>query len=219
MSDPDEADSEERKARAFLQDAYSLETEADTLAFYDRWADEYDAQLERGLHYVAPRALAEALARYHTVNDEPILDVGCGTGLTCCCLRELGFPIVDGIDFSRAMLRKAGEKTVYRKLMEADLNVALPFDDGIYAAAISTGTFTLGHVGPEPIDEVLRVLKPGAFFACTVHQAIWDSRGFAAKFAALETSGVIRMVELETGCFFEGSEPAARYCVIQCNRS
>jgi hypothetical protein len=51
------SDSDERKARAFLQDAYSLETESDTLAFYDRWAAEYDAQLERGLRYIAPGLL------------------------------------------------------------------------------------------------------------------------------------------------------------------
>ena len=163
MSDDDKPGAEERKAKAFLQDAYALETEANTLAFYDRWADEYDAQLERGLHYIAPRRLAEALARYQAVGDDPIL----------------------------------------------------PFDDAAYAAAISTGTFTLGHVGPEPIDEVLRVLMPGAYFACTVHQAIWDSQGFSRKFADLEKRGAIRVVEQVTGSFFEGGEPAARYCVFQ----
>jgi hypothetical protein len=43
------SDAEERKSKAFLKDAYSLESAADTLAFYDRWAEEYDVQLERGL--------------------------------------------------------------------------------------------------------------------------------------------------------------------------
>ena len=215
MSDIDNGDAADRKAKAFLQDAYSLESEADTLTFYDRWAEEYDAQLERGLHYLAPRLLAEALARHQNVGDAPLLDVGCGTGLTCTCLRELGFTTIDGIDFSKAMLTKAEEKGVYRKLIEADLNTRLPFDDATYAAAISTGTFTLGHVGPEPIDELLRVLFPGAYFACTVHDAIWESRGFARKFADLENLGAIRVVEQTAGRFFEGSEASARYCVIQ----
>ena len=215
MSDDDRQDAGERKAKAFLQDAYSLETQAETLAFYDRWADEYDAQLERGLHYIAPRELAEALARHQPIGDDPILDVGCGTGLTCCCLKDIGFSTIDGLDFSRAMLTKAEEKGVYRKLIEADLNSALPFDDAAYAAAISSGTFTLGHVGPEPIDEVLRVLEPGAFFACTVHGKIWDSKGFSSKFDTLQNAGIIRAVEQRTGCFFAGGDRTARYCVFQ----
>lgn len=208
-------DAEERKAKAFLQDAYRLESEANTLAFYDRWAGEYDAQMERGLHYIAPRRLAEALARHQAVGDDPILDIGCGTGLTCCCLKEIGFSTIDGLDFSTAMLTKAEEKDVYRALIEADLNAALPFDDAAYAAAISTGTFTLGHVGPEPIDEVLRVLMTGAYFVCTVHEAIWDGKGFSRKFADLEKRGAIRVVEENSGSFFEGGEPVARYCVFQ----
>jgi len=121
MSDSDDPDAEERRARAFLRDAYALETEADTRDFYARWADEYDAQLERGLRYIAPQTLVEMLARHLAAGDAPILDVGCGTGLTPGCLRALGFSAVDRVDFSRAMLEKAAEKGVYRKLIEADL--------------------------------------------------------------------------------------------------
>jgi predicted TPR repeat methyltransferase len=160
-----------------------------------------------------------SMPKHHPAGDALVLVVGCGTGLTCSCLRELGFPVIDGIDISRAMLDKAADKGVYRKLIEADLNAALPFDDGAYAAAISTGTFTLGHVGPEPIDELLRVLEPGAILACTVHTAIWDSKGFSSKLDELERCGAIRFVEQETGCFFEGSEPTARYCVFQITRT
>lgn len=216
--DPDagRADEEaERKAQAFLEDAYALGGDDDTRAFYERWAEEYDAQLEAGLHYVAPRALVAALARHLPRGSGPILDVGCGTGMTCVHLRRSGFPQVDGIDFSPAMLVKAEEKGIYRALFEADLNDPLPFADGSYAAAISTGTFTLGHVGPEPIDELLRVLRPEALLACTVHAQVWDARGFAAKFAALEQAGRVHVIERNMGVFFEGGELEARYCVFR----
>jgi len=209
------SDSDERKAKAFLRDAYALVTESDTLTFYDRWAEEYDAQLQRGLHYVAPSALSRALARHCAADGAAVLDVGCGTGLTGCCLRGIGFSTIDGLDFSAAMLDQARRKGVYRHLIEADLNGILPFDDGAYGAAISTGTFTLGHVGPEPMDELLRALAPGAVFACSVHAKIWDCKGFAAKFGALQSSGTIRALEQRTGCFFEGGEPVAIYCVFQ----
>ncbi len=209
------SDSDEGKAKAFLQEAYALVTESDTLDFYDRWADDYDAQLERGLDYIAPSELARTLAKHQASGDVPILDVGCGTGLTGCCLKEIGFSTIDGLDFSTAMLGKAREKGVYRKLIEADLNSPLAFGDGAYGAVISSGTFTLGHVGPEPIDELLRVLAPGAFFACTVHTKIWDSIGFSSKFDALRSAGIIRRVEQHTGRFFEGGDLVAIYGVFQ----
>lgn len=215
MSVDNEKDAEERRAELFLRDAYALQTQADTLVFYDRWANEYDAQLERGLHYVAPRAIAETLARYLSVTEAPVLDVGCGTGLTGSCLRELGFTTIDGLDFSRPMLARAEEKSIYRRLVEADLNTALPIDDAAYAALLSSGTFTLGHVGPEPLDELLRVLEPGGFLACTVHEKVWKSLGFAAKFGALESAGKIRSIEQRTGCFFAGGEQDARYCMFE----
>jgi SAM-dependent methyltransferase len=143
------------RAKAFLDEAYALESEAEAIAFYDRWAEEYDAQVERGLRYVAPRELAETLSRYHAPCDVPVLDVGCGTGLTGSCLRELGFSTIDGLDLSTAMLEKAREKGVYRSLMAADLNAPLALDDGAYGAVVCSGTFTQGHVGPGPIDEPL----------------------------------------------------------------
>lgn len=206
---------EEARAKAFLDDAYALESEADAVAFYDRWADEYDAQVEQGLRYIAPGLLSDALARHQGALDEAVLDVGCGTGLAGACLADRGFSLVDGIDLSAAMLAKAGEKGVYRKLIEADLNAPLPFEDGAYAALVSTGTFTRGHVGPEPLDELMRIVKPGGVFACTVHGEVWESQGFSDKFAELEESGVLVAVEKTLGCYFEGKEPIAWYCVFR----
>jgi predicted TPR repeat methyltransferase len=98
-----ESDEGKAKAKAFLHEAYALVTESDTLAFYVRWADEYDAQLERGLRYIAPGELARSLAKHQGIGDAPILDVGCGTGLTGCCLKDIGFSTIDGLDFSAAM--------------------------------------------------------------------------------------------------------------------
>jgi predicted TPR repeat methyltransferase len=203
------------RAKAFLDEAYALESEAEAIAFYDRWAEEYDAQVERGLRYVAPRELAETLSRYHAPCDVPVLDVGCGTGLTGSCLRELGFSTIDGLDLSTAMLEKAREKGVYRSLMAADLNAPLALDDGAYGAVVCSGTFTQGHVGPGPIDELLRVLGPGGFFACTVHGKVWEAMGFAAKFSELLEGGTLRSLEQRLSEYFEGQEKIAWYCVFQ----
>ena len=206
---------EERRAAAFLEEAYALDSEANALAFYDRWAEEYDAQVENGLHYLAPRVLAEALVRHQVPGDGAVLDVGCGTGLTGRCLHALGFTTIDGLDLSAAMLEKAREKDVYRNLTQADLNAPLAIDDGVYATVVCSGTFTQGHVGPEPLDELFRVLVPGGFLACTVHGKVWESMGFDAKLAGLEETGVIRAAEQGLGEYFAGAEKIAWYCVFE----
>ena len=57
------------------------------------------------------------------------------------------------------MLREDKGKGVYRRRIEADLNVAFPFEDATYAAAVSTGKFTLGHMGPDPSIGVIGVVE------------------------------------------------------------
>ena len=104
---------------------------------------------------------------------------------------------------------------IYRALIKADLTQPLDLEDGVYDAAISSGTFTLGHVGSEPIAEIFRILRHGALFACTIHRDIWQPLGFEAKFMKLETDGAIETVEVEQGHFFTHLEPAARYCVFR----
>ncbi|MGI9414213.1 MAG: class I SAM-dependent DNA methyltransferase, partial [Hyphomicrobiales bacterium] len=173
----------------FLKQAYGLQDLEDAMAFYQRWADDYDQQMEGNLQYVAPRQTAEHLARFVDDRSVAVLDIGCGTGLTSHYLAEQGFETFDGLDFNEAMLERAGTRGIYRALIRADLTRPLEIDDESYGAAISSGTFTLGHVGPEPIPEIFRVLRSGAYFACTVHRDIWRAQGFEAAFAALETAG------------------------------
>ena len=41
--------------------------------------------------------------------------------------------------------------------------------------------FTHGHAGPEPFDEIIRILRPGGIFVCTVHKDIWELRGYVIE--------------------------------------
>ena len=200
---------------AFLRQAYELKDLEDAMAFYQHWADDYDRQMEGNLHYVAPRQTAEHLARFVEDRSVAVLDVGCGTGLTSHYLAEQGFETFDGIDLNDAMLERSRKRGIYRNLIKADLTLPLALGDESYGAAISSGTFTLGHVGPEPIPEIFRVLRPGAYFACTVHHDIWSPKGFEAAFADFEDAGKIRTVDMAQGHFFAHLEPTAKYCVFQ----
>jgi hypothetical protein len=43
-----------------------------------------------------------------------------------------------------------------------------------YGGAVSTGTFTIAHVGPEALDEVLRVVRPGGLVGISVNAQHWE---------------------------------------------
>ena len=204
-----------RKTEDFLERAYGLRSLEDAMAFYDEWAGDYDEEMEGRLNYVAPRQCAEHLGRYLHDKSTSVVDIGCGTGLTSHYLHRQGFTVLDGIDLADAMLERSRERGIYRTLTKADLTGPLEIPDGFYGAAISSGVFTLGHVGSEPIPEILRILAPGGVFACTIHRDIWQPLGFEDKLHRAEADGILERVDVESGHFFTHLEPVAMYCVFR----
>jgi len=198
-----------------LARAYALETPGESLALYKDWADTYDHHMEQGLQYRSPAAIAEIFAEYVTDKSAAILDVGCGTGLTGLAATSHGFKILDGIDISPEMLGEAGKKGVYRTLIQADLTGALEIASGTYDAAISSGTFTHAHVGAGAFDEIFRILKPGAIFACTINADVWVENGFDAQISTMTKGGVLEVREIRHGAYFEGAEENGRFAVFQ----
>ncbi|WP_413875056.1 class I SAM-dependent DNA methyltransferase [Albidovulum sp.] len=166
-----------------LDGAYSLRTPDDSVRHYRDWADRYDRDFAAGMDYRSPAAVAAAFAALG--GRGPVLDVGAGTGLVAEALAREGIGPVDGIDISAEMLAIAAAKGVYRRTILADLTRALPIENSVYSGLISAGTFTHGHVGPEAFEELLRIARPGAVFAVTVHAAVYDRDGFATAFARL----------------------------------
>lgn len=161
-----------------LTAAYALQTPDDNRALYARWARDYDTDFAAAEAYALPQATARAFVG--AGGQGPVLDVGAGTGLCGVALAEAGSGPVDGVDISAQMLEVARDKGVYRGLIEADLYAGVACDDGCYAGVVSSGTFTHGHVGPEVLDEVLRLAAPGAVLALAINAAHYEAHGFAA---------------------------------------
>ena len=166
-----------------LDGAYALKTPEDSVQYYRDWASDYDRDFAGVMAYRSPAEVARVFAALGGTG--PVLDVGAGTGLVGQALAEAGIGPVDGLDISAEMLARAAEKQVYRSTITADLTQVLPLPDSAYSGCISAGTFTTGHVGPEAFGELLRVTRPGAVFAVTVHSAFYKAAGFAAYFATL----------------------------------
>ncbi len=167
-----------------LDSAYALETPDDSVRLYAAWADTYDGEFARNSDYI----LHEQVAR-HFANiggHGPVLDVGAGTGLCGVALRARGIEPVDGTDISPEMLAQAESKGAYRHLFAANLLEGLSPQDVPYQGAVSSGTFTHGHVGPEGLGPVLAVLRSGARVVISVNAAHYASAGFDAKLTKLE---------------------------------
>ena len=115
------------------------------------------------------------------------------------------------------MIRVARERGIYRKLLIGDVNEVLQRDDSSYDGVICSGTFTHGHVGPGPLDEVFRILRPGGILACTVHHDLWESLGFNNKLEKLTSDGTATCLTQREDKYYETGELEGWFCVYQKN--
>lgn len=167
-----------------LENAYALETPEDSVQLYSAWADSYDSDFAQVSDYI----LHEQVAR-HFVNIGgfgPVLDVGAGTGLCGAALRTRGIGQIDGTDISAKMLEVAAAKDIYRTTRVENIFDGLAAPDGLYQGAVSSGTFTNGHVGPEGLDHVIAAVRPKGWIVISVNAEHYNATGFIDKMALLE---------------------------------
>jgi predicted TPR repeat methyltransferase len=167
-----------------LDSAYAIETPDDNRRIYSAWAETYDKTFAQDMDYRMPAVIAELYRQSGGAGN--ILDIGAGTGLVAKFLCDFGIGPIDGTDISPEMLEVAGKKRLYRRLFEGDVTQRLDVPDGSYDGVVSSGTFTLGHVGPEAIDELLRVAAPGARFALSINAKHYEKAGFKAKLDSIQ---------------------------------
>ena len=147
--------------KSFLDKAYAARDAASTRRLYDDWAESYDSEVT-GQGYATPARCAKALAKFSIDRTHPILDFGCGTGLSGKALAEAGFNTIDGCDPSPDMLKEAEAKGVYRTLTPIDADGALPHDLSSYAAIAAIGVIGAGAAPISVFDTLMRGLARDA---------------------------------------------------------
>jgi predicted TPR repeat methyltransferase len=188
---PDSPDAAALEAR--LHWIYASTSPDELRERYDEWAADYDADLT-GMAWAAPQAGAERCAA-HLATRGDVLDAGCGTGLVGVALRRAGVERVIGFDLSTAMLARAEQSGAYAELHQGSLLEPLPFADGRFAAAVSVGVFTHGHVGPAAFEGLARVVAPGGHVTMTFRDDAVEPLGYLAEAERLESTGVWSLVE------------------------
>jgi predicted TPR repeat methyltransferase len=190
MSDPSITD----RANAALGSVYASGSHDDTAKAYADWAATYDSETA-ALGYALPFQILSWVTRYVPAGDGPLLDAGCGTGLSGPTLKVLGYDAIEGLDLSADMLAIAGSRGAYGKLTQAAIGDPLPWPDGHFRAFFSTGVFTISHAPASGLHELARITRKGGHAIFTVRDQVLETGGFRDVFADLERQGKWRLLE------------------------
>lgn len=156
-------------SRAGLDTVYGLGSTEEAMDLYADWAATYDADL-RGHGYVTPKRCAEALAAAVDDPSAPLVEFGCGTGLSGLALRAAGFTAIDGYDLSGEMLAEARGKGIYRVLSVLDLSGPLDaVPEEAYAHAAAIGVLNPAFMPPTVIDAMLGKIPVGGCLAFSIN--------------------------------------------------
>ncbi|KAL1425040.1 hypothetical protein MTO96_019547 [Rhipicephalus appendiculatus] len=137
-------------------------TAEETRAIYNSWAPNYeeDMTLQK---YKAPSIMAHFINQELQIRkDAAILDVGSGTGLLAVQLKNLGYSTMDALDYSEEMMSEAKKKSIYKRhfLEKVAKNNKLTLRDADYDVVALCGCLVPGHIMPDALPEVARLLKP-----------------------------------------------------------
>ena len=204
----------EMTVEKFLNQTYRLETQEETLAHYEAWADTYDEEITEN-NYAQPSRCASALARFSTIDEINVLDIGCGSGLSGLALNDFGFKNIDGCDFSPSMLEKAKSTNVYQKLFLADINEELDIEEETYDAVCAVGVLAFAHVRTEALRQMLRIVKSKGLLVIGLNEHYWEGGSVGEKIRELSEGDEAELLFEEYGDHLPGADIGGWVAVLR----
>ena len=195
-------------------DLTESENKEKLLDVYQKWASLYDKDNDDELGTVSQPNSVQIFERYVKDKTTYIIDVGCGTGLVGLQLNKLGYKNFDGVDISKEMIDIAIDRG-YGSLLLGNLNETLPVESNKYEAALCVGVFTHGHVGPNRLKELARIVKPGGVVCFTVNEDVYASFGFDDAIKSLELTGIWKVLELCKKDYMTKKNVKGLYCIAE----
>ena len=184
-------DKKKDHALELLKGAYALDTPDDNRVYYKGFAPYYDSVFVETLGYVYPKAVAEILTAKFQI-EGVICDIGCGTGLVAEEIKKINeSALVDGVDISKEMIEISRKKNLYRNLYEIDLKGSLINLPKNYAAIVSAGTFTHGHLGSNVMEKLVKHLKSETCVVVGINFKHYIEKGFEILFKNLTKEKII----------------------------
>lgn len=178
----------------FLDKTYATSGPKAMRDLYDAWSDSYEDEVaENG--YATPARLAAALVQSMPDRDTPILDYGCGTGLSGTALADAGFSTIDGMDPSPGMLARCRKKGLYRNLIQLDLNEPLPIEPRQYSVIMAIGVISTGAGPARLMDTLIALLPTGGLFGLSLNDHALADPDYPAGIERLKAAGHIVLAE------------------------
>ncbi|MGV6805078.1 MAG: class I SAM-dependent DNA methyltransferase [Ruegeria sp.] len=198
----------------FLKDTYDLNTPQETHAHYQKWAASYEDEVgEHG--YATPGRVAEALWTYFPQGQTPILDFGCGTGLSGVALKHAGFQVVDGMDPTAEMLKGAKAKGVYRNLHAFEITDPNPIKQGSYQAITAIGVIGAGAAPPETFDLLMKALPKGGMLAFSFNDHTLEDPTYTGRLNEWLDMGAARLLFREHGPHLPGLDLKSDVYIVE----
>ena len=183
--------------------------------FYGDWAGSYDDELARN-SYETPGRCARALAGHMADTGAPVLDFGCGTGLSGQALHAAALSCIDGVDITPEMLEQARAKGVYR-----DLRVIAPGEapaaPGDYAAIAAVGVIGAGAAPAETFDLLMHALGPGGLLVFSFNDHTLEDPAYEGHVSDWVDGGHARLLVREKGPHLTGIDLNSIVYVIEKN--
>jgi predicted TPR repeat methyltransferase len=143
---------------------------------FDAMAHGFDRHLVGELDYRVPEELAALVRPLLGARAGRVLDLGCGTGLLGAALARPGLELT-GVDLSGEMVREAGRRGIYARLVQADLQEELQRTaPGSLLAVLATDTFIYAGDLADIVAATAAALAPGGLFAFSIEHC--DGAGY-----------------------------------------
>lgn len=184
-------------ADEMIDRVYATSDAGELRQVYDEWAEQYDADLAAE-SYATPGRVAVALAR-HLDGGGPILDFGCGTGLSGAPLAHAGFEPIDGYDVAAGMLEVAERTGLYRELIHGEVDRPFSVDLSDYLAVVACGAISPGAAPAELLDQIIDALAPGAIFVVSLNEHALDDPEFVGRIESAIADGRVEQLEAFSG--------------------
>ncbi|XP_077989337.1 uncharacterized protein LOC144443671 [Glandiceps talaboti] len=150
----------------------------EVIGAYDDWAETYDKdQLQHG--YGAPFLASDVLRDMVPDKNAYILDAAAGTGLGGEELKKHGYNNQDALDPSKNLLAIAEQRQVYKRTICDKLGTnRLDIDPDYYDAVTCAGCFVPGHVPPDCLPELVRIVKPGGYIIIITREQYYNDADY-----------------------------------------
>lgn len=185
-------------SKTFLDKVYDVEGVDATRDLYDAWSQSYEDEV-RDNGYALPGRAAEALAAALEDKTAPILDFGCGTGLSGLAFKLHGFTHIDGVDLSADMLAQAEGKNVYTTLTQISADGPKEMDLSPYAAVAAVGVIGAGAAPLDTLQGLFDAMPSGAALCFSFNDHTLEDPSFDGYVQQLFETNRARLLSREYG--------------------